>query len=299
MWRKLGVVRLAGSALVLALGACMAPTADGAVVRHAARLSPAPDPKRAIEVLELSQAPARPVRVLGVIRLESNGPASLTEQPDHAFWARQFQAPARSLGADAVIGLRFTRISGESTQLVSGLAVEYVEAPPEHGCGCVILVPPAHLGAAIAERDRARLSTSLQATAAEVLEKLGWYVVWSTGDDENARNVGQEVAAIGQRIDAELIVSVDTVGTFAERAAADPHSIVSSPGPGHQVRMRTGAALIGAGGDTTWTAVHDGSGIRFVDLSPGLASLFETRAVQRARELRTVLAGVPAPRPGE
>src|SRR5439155_23250581 len=105
----------------LGLGTHRAGTADAAVFRHAARLGPAPASRRTIEVLELPQAPSRPVHVLGVIRLDSKGPASLTEQPDHAFWARQFQAPARSLDADAVIGLRFTRIRGESMQLVCGL----------------------------------------------------------------------------------------------------------------------------------------------------------------------------------
>ena len=60
---------------------------------------------------------------------------------------------------------------------------------------------------------------------------------------------------------------------------------------------RTRAVLIGAHGDTTWVAAHEGSGWRFSDLGPAEeVDRFEIYAEQRGRELKTVLTGAPGPR---
>jgi hypothetical protein len=285
------------ASLCLALPVILvAAPACAAVVRIATRQGPAPDPRRTIEVLEPSQSPTRPVRVLGLIRIDSKGPASLTEEPDHAFWARMFRGAARGLEADAVVGLHFIKSRDGATQLVTGLAVEYLDAPSPAGCGCVIVVPRARVATGMPDAQRDELEESLQASAAMVLEKKGWYVVWPRAGDPGSVRPGQFLAGIGQPVDAALSVSVDTLASTTPRTPPSSHSIVSDPGIGYPARARTSAVITGVEGDTTWSAEHVGSGLRWGDLPLATLGVFRTYAGQRYRELETLLA--EAPRPG-
>ncbi len=113
---------------LIALMLCVAaPTHAGPrITRFAAPSQPAPAAKK-LPVFDLGTAPPQPVRVLAVISLESAGPPSLWSGPDHEFWARLFQAPARATGAQAVVGLHAVQKMSGGIFVASALAVEYLD----------------------------------------------------------------------------------------------------------------------------------------------------------------------------
>jgi len=193
-------------------------------------------------VLDLGTAPPRPVRVLAVISIESAGPSSLTSLPDHAFWADLFQAPARSVGAQAVVGLHAVQKLYEPNWVASALAVEYVDAAaPPDSCGCVLAVPDPQVHVGKKPRDRAEIADNLRVRLAVLCAERGWYPL--LGDSAAA-------ATLGHGVDARLALALDSLPPQKDVAPERARRVTTDPSPGRTDQVACAASLIDAAGDT-------------------------------------------------
>ena len=260
----------------------------------AERLGPPADSKRWIEVLGLTQVPSRPVRVLGVIRIESPGPSSISENAGPEFWARLFQKPARTLGADAVIGMRTVRYEGEPRLVTTGLAVQYSDSSSDSGADVILAIGSPRITVPLSEEERTELAASLQARAAVSLERKGWYVVMFGGDLPLETAVGQEVPMLGGRIQAQLTLALDTVGVVVDPPSK--RSIVSDPANGIRYRTRMLAQFARVNGAPSWQSVVESKDYTAGDFAFATLGIFRTYAGLRYRELDQLLAEVPPPR---
>lgn len=238
--------------VLVALALCVAVAAHAGprITRFASPSKPAPASKR-LPVFDLDSPPPRPVRVLAVISIESAGPSSLWSLPDHALWARLFQAPARAAGAQAVMGVHAFQKVFESTWLASALAVEYLdpdEAPDS--CGCVVEVPEpvVHLG--VSQHDHDEIARNLRLRLAALCAERGWYPLVS--DSVSA-------ARFGHGVDARLALALDSLRVPVDVTPERSRRVTSEPGPAWKGVVGCYASLVTAAGDTLLSALRPAS----------------------------------------
>ncbi|HEY6194337.1 MAG TPA: hypothetical protein VI504_04780 [Candidatus Eisenbacteria bacterium] len=248
MLRIAGYHRWLERALV-ALVLCLAAPAHAGprVTRFAPPSQPAPTGKK-LPVFDLGTAPPRPVRVLAVISLESAGPTSLSSGPDHEFWARLFQAPARAAGAQAVVGLHAVHKFDSGIYAASALAVEDLDpgSAPD-SCGCVLAVPEPHVKLGVSEDDRAEIASNLRDRLVVLAAGRGWYPL--AGDTAAA-------ATLGHGVDAWLSLALDSLRMRTDEHPERSRRITSDPSGGWWEGVACNAALVGAAGDTLFAATR-------------------------------------------